>query len=613
MTIGSTLTASALEQGNIGHQATGRPVVYGTQGVISSGHYLTSMAGMRMLLSGGNAFDAVVAAGFAAAVTEPIASYSLAAEGVFMLYHAESGDLLSLSGQGTAPRLATADWYRSQGQDEIPTGPGPLAHLSFTVPGVVAAYLSLLERYGSKTVGEALEPAIHYAERGIPNYEYMLERIDGPGTRSQWDEYPPGGSEVFYDDGNVPEPGSLLVQKSLGLILRKLVEAESAAPGHRLDGVRAARDCFYTGEVAQIIHDCAHRVGGILGLKSLASYEAKYETPLKTSYMGHEVHGQRTWTQGAVLMQALNILENFDLRGMGHNSTAYVHTVSQAVNLAFADREAYYGDPDFVEVPVDGLLSKDYAKERAALIDSNRAVSELPPPGDPFRYSEMSGVAAQPSEQAPTAAADGGGADSGTTPHFVHRPRWQHGVRHAFGWILRQVRVLPRTWLRSQHANRNVQLGGRTSEPAGAIQASQDDAGELHGHQGRPANHDYRLSRWRPSGAGKHAAGPEYGPVGHESSGGGRSSQVRKPGRAQQLLSAHLLPRPAWRRSRYFAGSRWRAEEHGTRHRQCRKRRNGSYGEHSRSADRRTGVFSGPSSRLLRSFVVKQLNSRKTT
>ena len=415
MTIGNTLSASALEQGNIGQQATGRPVVYGTQGVISSGHYLTSMAGMRMLLSGGNAFDAVVAAGFAAAVTEPIASYSLAAEGVFMLYHAESGDLLSLSGQGTAPRLATADWYRSQGQNEIPTGPGPLAHLSFTVPGVVAAYLSLLERYGSKTVGEVLEPSIHYAERGIPNYEYMLARIDGPGTRSQWDEYPPGGTDVFYDDGRVPEPGSLLVQKSLGLILRKLVEAESAAPGHRADGVRAARDCFYTGEVAQIIHDCAHRVGGILGLKSLASYEAKYETPLKTSYMGHEVHGQRTWTQGAVLMQALNILENFDLRSMGHNSTAYIHTVSQAVNLAFADREAYYGDPDFVEVPVDGLLSKEYSKERAAMIDSSRAMPELPPPGDPFRYSELSGAAAQAREDVPTAAADGGGADSGTT------------------------------------------------------------------------------------------------------------------------------------------------------------------------------------------------------
>ena len=411
----TSINVAAMEQGNTAQQTTGRPVIYGTQGVISSGHYLTSMAGMRMLLSGGNAFDALVAAGFAAAVTEPIAAYSLAAEGVFMLYHAESGDLLSLSGQGTAPRLATVDWYRSQGQEEIPTGPGPLAHLSFTVPGVVAAFLSMLERYGTKTVGEVLEPSIHYAERGIPNYEYMLERIDSPGTRSQFDQYPPGGTDVFFENGKVPAPGSLLVQKGLGSILRKLVEAESAAPGHRLDGVRAARDCFYTGEVAQIIHDCAHSVGGILGLKSLAPYEAKYETPLKTSYMGYEIHGQRTWTQAAVLMQALNILENFNLREMGHNSTAYIHTISQAINLAFADREAYYGDPDFAVVPVDGLLSKEYARERAAMIDPSKAFPELPPHGDPWRYSSMSGAPAPAREAVAASSGADSGPESGTT------------------------------------------------------------------------------------------------------------------------------------------------------------------------------------------------------
>ncbi len=405
-----------MEQGNVGQQATGRPVVYGTQGVISSGHYLTSMAGMRMMLSGGNAFDALVAAGFAAAVTEPIASYSLAAEGVFMLYHSESGDLLSLSGQGTAPNSATVDWYRSQGQDEIPTGPGPLAHLSFTVPGVVAAFLALLERYGTKTLGEVLAPSIHYAERGIPNYEYMLERIDSPGTRSQWEQYPPGGTEVFYNDGAVPRPGSILVQKGLGAILRRLVEAESAARGHRLDGVRAARDCFYMGDVAQIIAGCSEGVGGVLDIDSLAGYEAKFETPIKTSFLGHVVHGQRTWTQGAVLMQTLNILENFDLRSMGHNSTAYIHTVSQAVNLAFADREAYYGDPDFAEVPIDGLLSKDYARERSALIDPASAFVELPAPGDPWKYSSGSGAPAPARELIATPGGDaGGGSDSGTT------------------------------------------------------------------------------------------------------------------------------------------------------------------------------------------------------
>ena len=370
---------------------TSRPVIYGTQGVISSGHYLTSMAGMRMMLDGGNAFDAIAAAGFAAAVTEPIASYSLTAEGVFMLYHAKSGDLLSLSGQGTAPNRATVDWYRAQGHEEIPTGPGPLAHLSFTVPGVVAAFLSLLEKYGSKTVEEVLAPAINYAQSGIPNYEYMLERIGSDNTRKQWQQYPPGGTDIFYDNGDVPEPGSLLVQKGIAATLRALVEAEHASEGNRADGVRAARECFYTGEVGRIIAECSESVGGILDMDSLADYEAKYETPIKISFLGHEVHGQRTWTQGAVLMQALNILENFDLRAMGHNSTAYIHTVSQALNLAFADRQAYYGDPDFSDIPIDGLLSKDYARARASMIDPARAFADTPTPGNPWEHSSASG------------------------------------------------------------------------------------------------------------------------------------------------------------------------------------------------------------------------------
>ncbi len=392
---------STIDEDHLAWTATSRPVVYGTQGVISSGHYLTSMAGMRMMLSGGNAFDALVAAGFAAAVVEPIASYSLGAEGVFMLYHAQSGDLLALSGQGTAPNRATVEWYRSQGHEQIPTGPGPLAHLSFTVPGIVAALLSLLEKYGTKTVAEVLEPSIEYADSGIPNYEYMLERIGSDNTRRQWDQYPPGGHDVFYQDGAVPRPGSLLVQKGIAATLQKLVDVESAtihdipSPAERerarvrAQGIRAARDCFYTGEVAQIIADCSESVGGILDMDSLADFEAKYETPIKISFLGHEIHGQRTWTQGAVLMQALNILENFDLRAMGHNSTAYIHTVSQALNLAFADRQAYYGDPDFADVPIDGLLSKEYARKRAAMIDPDKAFPETPAPGDPWKYSSI--------------------------------------------------------------------------------------------------------------------------------------------------------------------------------------------------------------------------------
>ena len=334
-----------------GRPPTGRPVIYATQGVISSGHYLTSMAGMGMLLGGGNAFDALVAAGFAAAVTEPVASYSLAAESVFMLYDADSGDLLSLSGQGTAPELATVDFFRSQGLDEIPTGPGPLAHLSFTVPGAVDAFLSLLERYGTLPLSQVLEPAIHLAQAGFPHYEYMVDALDSQATRDQFNQYPPGGNEIFYQDGKLPRPGSLLVQPGLAQTLRRLAANEGGGSRDRLEGIRAARRDFYQGDLARTLVDCARRAGGILSAEDLAGYRAKFEEPARTRYCGYEICCQRTWSQAPVLLQTLNLLEHFDLRALGHNSPAYVHTVVEALKLAIADREAFYGDPDFARVP----------------------------------------------------------------------------------------------------------------------------------------------------------------------------------------------------------------------------------------------------------------------
>ncbi len=408
-----------LEQGDTARPPTGRPVIYATQGIISSGHYLTSMAGMRVLLSGGNAFDAVVAAGFAAAVVEPIASYSLAAEGVFMLYHAASGDLLSLSGQGTAPGRATIEFYRSRGLDSIPTGPGPLAHLSFTVPGVVDALISLLERYGTRTLAEVLAPSIHYAEHGIPNYEYMLRRLDTPEARQQFAQYPPGGMDVFFQDGSLPKPGSLLVQKALAATLKRLAAAEARTPGHRLAGLRAARHAFYRGEVARAIAECSQRVGGILDMDDLASYHAQYEQPARTTFAGYEVCGQTAWTQAPVLLQALNILEHFDLRRLGHNSPAYIHTVAEALKLAFADREAFYGDPDFATVPLDGLLSREYAAERVRLINPSKAHPELPPAGDPWRYSRARPKAGAAHAPAKGTAADGGAGNDGGTTHIA--------------------------------------------------------------------------------------------------------------------------------------------------------------------------------------------------
>jgi len=390
--------------------ATTRPVVSGTQGVVSAGHPLVSMAGMRMLLSGGNAFDAAVAAGFAAAVVEPTASYTLCGECVALIHDARRRDTVAVSGQGVAPALATPDVFRRRGLDRIPTGPGADAHLSFTVPGAVDAYFTVLETYGTKTLGEALAPAVMYAERGFPMYEYMHRMLGIAASQQQFDLYPPGGTDVFYPGGRVPALGSLLVQPALARTLRRLVEADGQGRGHRIAGIAAARERFYRGDIAATIGAFSERFGGLLRAADLAGYRAHLEPPVRTVFAGREIIGQSVWTQGPVLMQALGMLATADLRAMGHNSTRYIHAVTEALKLAFADRERYYGDPAHAAVPIAELLAPAYAKERAALIRMDRAAPELPAPGNPLR-SATSAHAVVPTPTtglaANSAAADG--------------------------------------------------------------------------------------------------------------------------------------------------------------------------------------------------------------
>ncbi|MCZ6875437.1 MAG: gamma-glutamyltransferase [bacterium] len=368
------------EHTEIAQSATGRPVVHGTRGVISTGHYLTSMAGMRMLLSGGNAFDAAVACGFAAAVIEPTASYTLAAEGVGMLYHAATNTTLALSGQGVAPQNATVAFFHQHGLDKIPTGPGNQAHLSFTVPGVVDAYFRLLSDFGTKTVANVLEPAIDYAAHGFPMYAYMHRMLDMPESRQQFECYPPGGMEVFYPHGKIPAVDSLFQQSQLAKTLRLMANAEQASPGNRLAGIKAARNMFYEGEIAQRIVNFSQQLGGLLQLDDLAPYQATLEEPLSTTFAGYDILTQSTWTQAPVLLQALNMLEQIDLLALGHNSPAYIHTLTEVLKLALADRERYYGDPDFCTVPISALLAKTYAAERVQLI-TEQAYPELPEAG----------------------------------------------------------------------------------------------------------------------------------------------------------------------------------------------------------------------------------------
>jgi gamma-glutamyltranspeptidase/glutathione hydrolase len=359
---------------------TTRPVVSGLGGVISSGHSLVSMAGMRMLLSGGNAFDAAAAAGFAAAVIEPTASYSLCSECVAIMHDARNDRTVVLSGQGPAPALATIATLAKHGFPRIPTGPGPNAHLSFTVPGAVDAYLTLLEAFGTRTIAEVLAPALEYAEQGFPMYEYMHRMLSIPETRTQFALYPPGGEAVFYPGGHVPRVGERFRQPALAGTLKRLAAACAQSGGDRLTGIRAVRERFYHGDIAATIGAFSEKWGGLLRAADLGLYHAQFEPPLAMTFAGCEILGQSAWTQAPVVMQALGLLDTFDLKAMGHNTSRYIHTVAEALKLAFADRERYYGDSP--EVPMAELLSPSYLRERATRIRSDRAMTEAPPPGE---------------------------------------------------------------------------------------------------------------------------------------------------------------------------------------------------------------------------------------
>ena len=380
------LDVMELEHRDASERGASRPVVRGSHGIVAAGHYLTAMSAMRMLLSGGNAFDAAAAAGFAAAVVEPTASYSLCTEVSLMLYDSATGKVQALSGQGVAPKAATVDFFRSKGLDKIPTGPGLNAELSFTVPGVVDALLTMLERYGTKTVGEVMAPALEYAESGFPMYAQMRRSLQSRAALEQFHRYPPGGTEVFYPGGQPLQEGELLVQAGLAATMLQMVEAAGWKGGDRQSGIRAAKDVFYRGDIAEELVAATRAAGGLFTLDDLDQWKVYVEDPVSTSYKDIEVYKLNHWVQGPVMLQTLNILEDVDLKGMGYNSAPYMHALYQAMNLSFADRDFYYGDPYFPPAePIAGLLSKDYARDRRAQINWERNDPRVRP-GDPYPY-----------------------------------------------------------------------------------------------------------------------------------------------------------------------------------------------------------------------------------
>jgi len=288
-----------------------------------------------------------------------------------------------------APTGATPGFFRERGM-QYPPEYGPLAA---TTPGTPGALMMMVAEYGRLSLAEILAPAIEMAE----GYPIEAAQADNMERRREVLQRWPSSREVFlphYDPDDAhkraaPREGELFVQEDLASTLKKLVEAERQAlqaGSSREEAIRAAYDRFYTGDIAEEIVSATQEAGGLFTLEDLANWEVIFEDPVSTDYRGIDVYKLTTWTQGPVMLQALNILEGFDLKAMGYNSQRYIHTLYQAMNLAFADRDFYYGDPYTPpEEPIEGLLSKDYAAERRKLIRDDRNLTDYLP-GDPYRF-----------------------------------------------------------------------------------------------------------------------------------------------------------------------------------------------------------------------------------
>jgi gamma-glutamyltranspeptidase/glutathione hydrolase len=380
------LASRAASEEAIRGSATYRPEVVGRMGVVAAGRHFAAEAGMRMLARGGNAVDAGVAATFAAAVSE-ISHFGLGGEVPIMLYLADRGEVVVINGQGSAPAAASTDYFRRLG--EIPRG-GPLAG---AVPAVVDALAIALAEFGTLSLIEVLAPAIELAD-GFPWYDYLTRTLTGELDKVR---AIPSGSRVYLQGpgGTIPAVGSVFRQPELARTLRALAEEERR---HlhlgRNAAIYAARDLFYKGEIGQRIARAVQEAGGLLTAEDLARYKGRVERPTRSTFRTHhgtfEVFKTAFWGQGPVLLQALALLQGFDLERMGHNSTEYIHTVTEALKLALADRDTYYGDPDFAKVPAAGLLSEAYAAERRKLIDPMAANNQIRP-GDPWKFEPKSG------------------------------------------------------------------------------------------------------------------------------------------------------------------------------------------------------------------------------
>jgi gamma-glutamyltranspeptidase/glutathione hydrolase len=377
------IVVSLLTPKSMFSQRTQKPVLYGRHWVAVTGKPTAATAGAMIFQKGGNAVDAACA--MIAATSTMWDTLSWGGETQALIYNPHTGKVIGINALGVAPTGATAAFYRGKGMN-YPPEYGPLAAVT---PGTPGGILTMLAEYGKLSLKDILEPAIEMAD----GYVIDAETANTIERQKSWIKQWKYSSKVMLthpgEKREAPVAGEIFRQAELAATLRKMVEAEQTAlkaGKNRKDAIMAAYDRFYKGDIAKEFVRGTQEEGGLITLEDLAKWKVHIEEPLTTNYKGIDVYKLNVWTQGPVMLQALNILENYDLKSMGYNSPKYIHTVYQAMNLAFADRDFYYGDIYAKQVaPVATLLSKGYAKERAKLInlDQNDAMVK---PGDPYKF-----------------------------------------------------------------------------------------------------------------------------------------------------------------------------------------------------------------------------------
>lgn len=366
-------------------QTTQKPVIHGKHWMAITGKPLAATAGATVFQQGGNAVDAACAMLAATATMWDVLSWG--GETQALIYNPHTGKVMGVNALGVAPTGATPAFYKSKGYD-IPPAYGPLAAVT---PGTPGGLFTMLSEFGTMSLAQVLKPAMQMAE-GYPMETSTADMIEKNKERiKNW----PYSKKIFLphlnENREAPEGGEIFVQKDLFQMLLKLVDAESSALKQgksRKEAIQAAYDRFYRGDIAVEFVRGVQEQGGLITMDDLAKWKVKLEDPVSVNYRGIDVYKLTSWTQGPVMLQALNILENFDLKSMGYNSSRYIHTICQAMHLAFADRDFYYGDPDFLPAePINGLLSKAYARQRAKSIQYERN-DTLAGPGDPYPFEQ---------------------------------------------------------------------------------------------------------------------------------------------------------------------------------------------------------------------------------